>query len=374
MNLPLAIGSRGIVLILVLVTGCNQRDPRSGPVPEPRITGSPTDAGIELKAEWKPRHHYDVTMLLEQSTQVRNRNTDEDFDRDITFRLDFDTAVLGEPGAKPQSLSLSLNGLMFQLIREDIPLIHYDTRSKVAMLEDDQRTTEALDKLVGSRWRYRVAPDGSVGAAEVETNTPSSKALDSGSKVMGVSLVRRLFNPQFFRPFLELDYLPTNSVRVGESWPVERLLNAGTVGSVLFKGKCTFRGWQDNQGRRCARLDMAGDVVPPAGKFSLRASRVIRGSSALEKGTLAAKIWFDPAQRLPIQAITDLNLMTVVTQRKPRPKDSPDTNAPPALKLQVPLNQRIKLRITDLGETVELPATPKAEDPAADPKTPAPER
>jgi hypothetical protein len=357
-------------LLCVLLAGCDRRDPLSGPVKEPRITGSTADAAVELRAEWKPKHHYDVTLLLEQSTQVRNRNTDEDFDRDITFRLDFDTAVLGDPGARPQSLSLSLNGLMFQLIREDIPLIHYDTRSKVAMLEDDQRTTEALDKLVGSRWRYRIAPDGSVGAAEIETNTPSSKALDSGSKVMGVSLVRRLFNPQFFRPFLELDYLPTNSVRVGESWPVERLLNAGTVGSVLFKGTCTFRGWQDNQGRRCARLDMAGEVVPPSGRLAGRSNRIIRGSSALEKGTLTSRIWFDPDQRLPVQAITDLNLMTVVTQRKARPKDSVDTNAPPAIRLQVPLNQRIRLRITDLGETVELPAAESPAEPAADPTPP----
>lgn len=342
-------------LAVFLLAGCEQRDPRSGPVKEARITGSATDAAVELKAEWKPKHHYDVTLLLEQNTQVRNRNTDEDFDRDITFRLDFDTAVLGEPGAKPQSLSLSLNGLMFQLIREDIPLIHYDTRSKVAMLEDDQRTTETLDKLVGSRWRYRIAPDGTVMAGQVETNTPSSKALDSGSKVMGVSLVRRLFNPQFFRPFLELNFLPTNSVRVGETWPVERLLNAGTVGSVLFKGNCTFRGWQDNQGRRCARLDMAGDVVPATSKQGGRSNRIVRGSSALEKGTLTSRIWFDPSQQLPVQAITDLNLMTVVTQRKPRPKDSTDTNSPPAVRLQVPLNQRIRLRINDLGEMVELP-------------------
>lgn len=350
-----------LFLVAGLLAGCQDRADR--PAREPRITGSTTDAAVELKAQWKPGHHYDVTLLLEQSTQVRNRNTDEDFDRDLTFRLDFDAAVTGEPGVGRQALSLALNGLMFQLIREDIPLIHYDTRSRVALLEDDQRTTDALDKLVGSRWRFRILPDGEVTAAEVETNTPSAKALESGSKVMGVSLVKRLFSPQFFRPFLELGFLPTNAVSVGASWPVERLVNAGTVGSVWFKGTCTFRGWQENQGRRCARLDMAGEVGPPPRQAG-KSARILRGSSALEKGTLTARVWFDPEQHLPVQAITDLNLMTAVTQKKPRTKEAannapPDTNAPPAVKLSVPLTQRIKLRINDLGEIPVLPETPQ---------------
>ena len=320
---------------------------------EPRITGSASDAPVLLKAEWRNKHLYGIILQVEESTQVRNRNTDEDFSRDVKFRLDFNAEANATRRGTNQSLGLDLTGLMFELIRGDVPLIHYDTRSKVALLEDDQRTTDALDRLIGSKWRYTVAVGGTVLSAEVEANTPSSKALDADKGVLGLGLVKRLFTPHFFRPFLELGWLPENPVKIGDSWPVERVFNAGTVGSVQFNGKCTFRGWQDNQGKRCARLDLNGDLMPVS-KLAAKLGRIIRGSGGneLEKGTMSGKIWFDPDQSLPVQSITDLNMTTVINQRARRPVGDTSTNAPPGVKLVVPLSLQIKLKIADQGEKI----------------------
>ncbi len=349
------------VLCLIL-QGCTQRDP-SVSATEAKITGSAGDPPVELRAQWQANHLYDVSLQFGQSTQVRNRNTDDDFDQDITFRLDFNGGVKPEVSRPANSnlwLNLEVTGVMFGLIRGEVPLIYYDTRSQVGRLEDDQRTTEALEKLVGSRWNYSVDREGAVLSARTETNSPGLRALNSDAKVMGLSLVRRLFSPQYFRPFLEFSSLPQEPVKIGESWPVERYFNAGTVGTVLFKGRCTFKGWQMNSGRRCARLDVAGDLKT-SNRLPGKLGKMIKGSSELEKGTLKGQIWYDPEQKLPVQSITELNMMTVVTSRSKVPRGAGGTNVvagvtngPVITRLSVPLSQRIKLKITDLG--AQLPA------------------
>jgi hypothetical protein len=221
----------------------------------------------------------------------------------------------------------------------------------VALLEDDQRTTDALDKLVGARWRYTVGGEGQVVAAQVDTNTLSGRNLANEPRITGLNLVRRLFNPQFFQPFLELAWLPGQEKHIGDSWPVERTFNAGTVGSVQFKGTCRFRGWQLVLGRQCARLDMSG-TLSPSGRLLNRMGRMMTGGAELEKGTLTGQVWFDPAQSLPVQMLTDLNMVTVVNQRGRKAPGDTSTNAPPMVKLVVPLDQKIKLKINDQGETV----------------------
>ncbi len=340
-----------LLSIALLLAGC-QRNGASASVSEPKITGSPSDPPIELKAQWKSKHLYEVSLQLEQNTNVRNRRTDEDFVQDIQFRLDFN----GSTGDTPiTTLNLELTGLLLDLIRGDTPLIHYDTRSKIALLEDDQRTTEALDKLVGSKWRYRINSSGKVLSAEMETATGGAKPLPSDSKVTGVALARKLFNPQFFQPFLEFSFLPTNQVRIGDSWPVEMVLSAGAVGAVQFKGTCKVAGWQlSPQGRRCVRLDLAGELST-ATKPLARVGKAIQGSADLESGKMTSRIWFDPEQGLPVQTTTDLSMSTVAYVRSKKPREPGDTNAPPAVKLVTPLSQRIKLRISDQGEAAAIP-------------------
>ncbi len=325
-----------------------------------------------LKADWKPSHDYQITLQLEQSTQVRNRNTDEDFDQELRFRLDFNAAAV-PAAAKDQApaalnLNLELSGLFFELIRGDLPLVHYDSRSRVGLLEDDQRTTEALDKLVGARWRYTVGAEGQVLSAQVDTNGPAGRSLANEPRIAGLTLVRRLFNPYYFQPFLELGWLPGREMKVGDTWPLERQFNAGTVGGVQFKGTCTFKGWQEAQGRRCARFDLAGGLTPAA-RLPGKLGRVIASASAdLEKGTLAGQVWFDPEQNLPVQMVTDLTMVTVTQQRQRKAAGDTSTNAPPTVRLVVPLNQRIKLKIADQGESVHAP--PAAPRPVSSTPTP----
>lgn len=349
-----------ILTLCVLGAGCSRRGGHSG-TSEAKITGSPTDPPVELHAEWQVDHQYDLVLQFEQYTQVRNRNTDDDFDQDIKFKLAFNGQVKPDVSPKASSnlwLNLDLNGLMFSLIRGDTPLIHFDTRSQVGRLEDDQRTTDALEKLVGSKWSYTVAADGAVLSASVDTNTPSARALNPDVKIMGLTVVKRLFNPQYFRPFLEVSGLPAEAVKVGATWPVERYFNAGTVGTVQFNGHCVFRGWQTHAGKRCARLDLSGDLKP-AMRLPGRLGKLLKGSSELEKGTLTGQIWYDPEQKLPVQSVTDLTMSTVLYQRSKSPATraaiaatnsvSGGTNGPPPTKLSVPLSQRITLRISDLG-------------------------
>lgn len=349
-----------LLMFCVWGAGCSRRNGHSGPL-EAKITGSPGDPPVELHAEWQVDHQYDMVLQFEQYTQVRNRNTDDDFDQDIKFKLSFNGQVKPDRSPKASSnlwLNLDLNGLMFSLIRGDTPLIHFDTRSQVGRLEDDQRTTDALEKLVGSKWSYTVAPDGAVLSASMDTNTPSARALNPDVKIMGLSVVKRLFSPQYFRPFLEVSGLPSEPVKVGATWPVERYFNAGTVGTVQFNGQCVFRGWQMHAGKRCARLDLSGELKP-AMRLPGRLGKLLKGSSELEKGTLTGQIWYDPEQKLPVQSITDLTMSTVLYQRSKSAATraalaatnsvAGGTNGPPATKLSVPLSQRITLRISDLG-------------------------
>lgn len=358
---------------LILLTSCKPQPASKGS--EPRITGTASESPVAMPVHWSDQHLYDISLQLEQYTQIRNRNTDEDFDQDIKFRLDFNGAVESKNPANSDStlwLKLDVTGLMFTLFRGDTPLVHYDTRTKMGLLEDDQRTTDALDKLQGARWRYGVSVDGSVLAASLDTNSPSVKALSTDAKVTGLSLVRRLFNPQYFRPFLEFNTLPTSPVAIGSTWPVERLFNAGTVGTVQFKGTYTFRGWQEHMGRKCARLDMAGDLKEAA-RLPGRGGRILGGTSQLEKGTLTGQIWYDPEQKLPVEMVTDLNMMTFLNVRSKRGISLTDTNAAmaawsnaPVTRLSVPLSQRISLKVSDIG------APPPAAAPAPSIKAEAP--
>lgn len=333
--------------LLILGAGCSKRGPLE--LKEAPITGSKTDPAVELAVVWQDKHQYEVSLQLEQGTTVRNRNTDDEFDQDIRLRLDF--YATPRPAKRPEDrwLDMDLTGFLFTHFRDAAPMVHYDTRSRVAMLSDDQRTTEIMDKLVGARWRFLMTPSGAITGAESDTNTPSAKALNTDANAAGVALLKRLFHPQFFRPFIEFSVLPKTSVQVGSKWDLERTMSAGTVGSVQFKGQAEFRGWQMHQGKKCARIDFDGELSPLKG-LAAQLSRAVRANAALEDGRMRGSAWVDTENKVPVELITDLHLMTSTVFRSRRPQEPGATNSPQPVRIQVPLSQRFKLRVSDLGE------------------------
>ena len=249
--------------------------------------------------------------------------------------------------------------LAFELVaaRGDQEFINYDSGNKVA--PGNGPMTDLFDKLIGGKIYYLVAPDSTVVRVEgvkelfdrVEPPADASAGTAPsrrGGATGGAAMLRSAYNEDVFRQMIELAGAPPNSVRFGENWTTTRETSAPIIGKLTITTTNTLRGWQEHEGRRCARVEFTGTVAFGTNTGPLAAFMKLEG------GSVTGRYWFSPDLGIPVETIFDQEMTLRMSNfgagqgRRPRDGTAAETATNAPVSIATPMRQNISVKLVEV--------------------------
>lgn len=300
--------------VVLSLTACKKSNDTSAPK-ESKITGSPSDAAISLKPTWPAGKRYVLRMESDQSTEVPNMQAVRDGQAPKAtmkignrfaqeYALVATNAADGNRGLEMEILAIELeSGAGNQTI-------NYDSRNKVA--PTGGAMGEALDQLIGGKIRYLLTPENKVLQVEgVDELLQRMDAPADGNPAPGgrrgrgaaSAMARSIFNEEVLKQMIEFTGMPSNSVRIGESWTDTREIKVPMMGALVVTTTNTLRGWQERDGRKRARVDFTGTMSSKAGEEG----KSLGVQMQIESGNVSGQYWFAPEVGLATDTEVDQN-------------------------------------------------------------------
>ncbi len=330
-----------LVALLLTLAGCAKSGPRAKK--EEKITGRPGDPPVTLETQWISSNRYTFRIEITSCSTAPRANSPKPVAQETTIAQDYVVTVTNTMPNGSRGLDLELRTLQLEMSVGDNLTTTYDSENRVIGTFGDP-TAEALQNIVGAHLRYLLSASNTVtrldGIKELNDRVLSGNARNSAA-----SILRRYFNAPYFKQLVEMNALPTDAVRVGDSWPMRRELSYSSAGAVArIEVTCAFKGWQQREKRNCALLEFAGAIKPP--RPENQRARIVGAPDA--SGSLTGKTWFDPESGFAIETLTDQTLTYQSTARRPR---GADTNAPP-IAFMTTQRQRVRIRLLEVGPAV----------------------
>lgn len=142
----------------------------------------------------------------------------------------------------------------------------------------------AFRKLIGSKVKYQTGPDGTV--TKVDGVPQLMSKLNAGLSIQAQFMIRTLVSEDSIRGWNALHQnLPTNAVKAGDTWESTRDIPFGVARFVMTSTN-TFKGWEQRNNKKVAKIETAGVITPKEGVQSA----VTLGEGA----TIAGNAWYDP--------------------------------------------------------------------------------
>jgi hypothetical protein len=117
------------------------------------------------------------------------------------------------------------------------------------------------------------------------------------------AMARGIFNQDVLKQMLEFTGMPTHAVRIGESWTDTKEIKVPQMGALVVTTTNTLRGWQERDGRKCARVDFTGALSSKGGDTT----NAIGIQMQMESGTISGQYWFAPEVGLATDMEIDQN-------------------------------------------------------------------
>jgi hypothetical protein len=288
----------GLAVFLLAGGGCKKSAAGAEDAP---ITGRRSDPPVELKAEWKPGQQFSVHLEASQSGQM-NFGRQPTAQENITFQ-DYLLTVTNAPEGR-RGLELELQSLMIESHLGNQPVMNFDSLNKV--VPNTGPGVDVMSKLIGGKIYFLVDSNNSVlqveGVKELfERGAPSGQTgMAAQQRVWMSGVLQRIFNADYFKHLVDLGSLPSGVVRIGDHWTRQQEIDVGLVGRVVANLTNTLRGWQQHDGRKCARIETAGTLALKPGQTPVLLALF---DGKIEDGRVSGKSWFDPAVGLPRESV-----------------------------------------------------------------------
>jgi len=289
-----------ILPILALALGAGgMKSSAADSAKESPITGKPSDPPIELKAAWKAGSRY--ALHLEENQTMQMNLGPRPTTSETTVMQDGGLEVTNAPDGR-RGLDLELQALVVESYWGDRNVIRFDSLNKAT--PNEGVGVDLLKRVVGGHLGFLVDSsnqvvkvDGIKELMERAQGDIGTSAPDQRRDWMR-DILQRIYNEDYFKQWVDLGALPGTSVRIGDSWTRQQEIDVGLVGRVLVTTTNTLRGWQQQNGKKCARFDISGG-------FRMKTDKA-EGFLALlglgvQDGRISGKAWFDPVLGLPIE-------------------------------------------------------------------------
>ncbi len=331
-------------LLALLAAGCGQSD--SGrPGREAPIAGRRSDPPASLKAEWKAGSRYLMHLQSQQSATLNFGPRPAAQETDISQQYAL-LVTNGPDGSR--GIELEIQALAVEMNMGEQNVYRFDSLNKVTPHQGPG--VEMLQRVIGGRIWFQLAADNTISKVEGIEQLVEQAQGDAGAGApdqrrgwMG-GVLQRIYNADYFKQMVDLRGLPPTPVRIGDTWRWERDIDVGLVGRILVVATNTFRGWQEKNGRKCARIDSQGVLGMKTGK-----AEGLLGFMGLkvENGRLAGKTWFDPAAGLPVETVMEQSCVIAGSAPAGARRGNPASNAPPR-QISAPWRQTVTLTIEDV--------------------------
>jgi hypothetical protein len=350
---------------ILLAFGC--RKPQTAR--EAPITGRPSDPPLELTPRWQPNKRYTLYQEIYQSTGTEWERTPSTPPMEVSIDLGLLITTTNAPGGNV-GLEMEVLSLAAEVTTGERFGLRYDSLNKAA--PNEGAGLELFEGIAGTRIRLLVGPNNRVlqvdGLRElrqhIESVTASAFATGRQRTMRAYSgwaatIARLLSDPNSYRQMVEFSGWPGKAVKVGESWSLLRQWPGLLGGQATLSAKHTLKGWQEREGRKCARVEITENI----GTLARPAGRVASGQNMrMENVPASGTVWFDPALGFPVESVFQRGYHYSGVQSVSPPRrgtNAPPTNAAPIMqKFSNAVSQRVAIRLSEVSSLEPPPPAP----------------
>src|SRR6266850_1155434 len=307
------------VAVVALTSGCGKSTGRSSRPAEAKITGNRSDPPVALQVNWQTGGRYVMRMEMKENSDSRQGRGGRGGAQQTTLAHEYAVTVTNAPTAGKRGLEVELLSIEIEETMGGRTLLTYDSQNRVVGTGGNP-AAEALARIVGGRIRYLLDASNRVIAEEgmndflARANRPGTNNTAPGNRFGGGNrgfggggLVARQGGAlDNFKQMLALSALPQSEFRVGDTWPVQFEMSSGGGRPIVVSGTNLFRGWQEHERKKCARIEFTGSIggeqgtnSTPGGNF--RGGRRGGMMMMLNQGSISGICWLDPASGLPTE-------------------------------------------------------------------------
>lgn len=241
---------------------------------------------VTLKIRWPLGNRYVYRMDLDQHSTNTIPQMPKPIQQDVAMAMTYALTVAAETPAGGRELEMEFLANEMEIKMGEQVMMSFD--SKEAPKNESQNPfATPFRKMIGSKLRLQLDAEGKVDKLVGFEEWQNNLAGDGGGAAK--MILSQQFGEDYFRQIADFSRgLPPKPVTIGDTWPLKLDLPAGPMGKININATVMHKGFEDQDGHRCAVLDSVGTLKGgsagggPTGKMNI------------EQGKLNGTTWFDP--------------------------------------------------------------------------------
>jgi hypothetical protein len=219
---------------------------------------SPTaDGPAEMGIKWEVGKKYSMRMELDQTVKTEVPNQPQPVIQEVKLTQDFNITALKELDNGGRQLELTFENQTINVSLGNRSVLSFDSTQTP---EQDAVNSAApiLRTMIGARIQYLTDAAGKVD--KVEGVDELLNRLAATGRPQEQAMLKPMFTEDTLRRYVSFaEAMPGHAVTVGDSWPLKMDVSS-SIGVLALNLKYTFKNWEQHGGRRCAHIEVKGDI------------------------------------------------------------------------------------------------------------------
>lgn len=246
----------------------------------------------ELKVKWQVGKEYLQKIEMVQNQEISGASLPQTMKQLVTQIQQISLSVIKQRSGGGVELEMKILGQQFETKQGDRTIMKFDSASKQ---EDDAPTAAMFRKLIGAKITFLTDGNGMIEKVENFDAFMNQVMAGSPPELQGI-LTNMLSENTLKQMGMTSQGIPGKTVKIGDSWPQVIDMPMGPMGTLKLDMKYTFKGWENQDGKRTALLEHSGTVT------SKKSSENSSMSMTIEDGKTSGKVWFDPVLGMVLKA------------------------------------------------------------------------
>ena len=247
----------------VLVAGCSKSKDSTSKSPG-GASGAllSSDQPALLKVKWIVGKKYVEQMTMTQDQEMKAGKPPQTIPQVTTISQDYRVSCIKETAGGGWELELEFAAYKVSVQRAGQAVIDFDS-ARPASEDRANPLAGTLRKVVGLKLTYQVDADGKV--LSVAGIDEFLAKLGSGGNPQASMILTSMMSSDQLKQYLDFGrMLPNKELKPADKWAINLQTPMGVVGEITMGADCTFAGWQQNSGHKCARIDSTGTLSSKA--------------------------------------------------------------------------------------------------------------
>ncbi len=273
-------------------------------------SGSGGSGPVDLKIKWQTGKVYDMSMDLNQSTDITVPGQPIHQVLKLTQGLNYTPLKELDNGGHQVRLEFARQNL--NLTQNGKQVLSYDS-SQPAQAETNGPAVSvaaAMHAMLGAPLDFTFGPDGTVEKID-GLDTLSNNIAEAVPNPRQRMQLQQLYDENTLKQYGSFsESLPNHPINVGDTWNSSHDIN-NPAGMVTVNATYTFKDWEQHNGHNCVHLVIAGDI-----KSKSASASEIGAVVNIKNGKISGDAWFDPDLGMFVDINTDQDTTLDITTRQ----------------------------------------------------------